>query len=67
MEQLHAHLIAHTQGAALPENTVTVGNTRISVLLDRVIRVEFDKSKSFTDMPTQSIWFRDHGKVEFTA
>ncbi|MGN0560448.1 MAG: TIM-barrel domain-containing protein, partial [Candidatus Fimenecus sp.] len=67
MEQLHAHLIAHTQGAALSENTVTVGNTRISVLLDRVIRVEFDKAKSFTDMPTQSIWFRDHGKVEFTA
>ena len=67
MEQLFKHLIAHTKGATLPENTVTVGNTRISVLLDRVIRVEFDKAKSFTDMPTQSIWFRDHGKVEFTA
>lgn len=67
MEQLHKHLIAHTKGAALPENTVTVGCTRISVLLDRVIRVEFDKAKTFTDMPTQSIWFRDHGKVHFTA
>ena len=52
MEQLHAHLIAHTKGSALPENMVTVGNTRISVLLDRVIRVEFDKAKDFTDMPT---------------
>ena len=67
MERLHAHLIAHTKGSALPENMVTVGNTRISVLLDRVIRVEFDKAKAFTDAPTQSIWFRDHGKVQFAA
>lgn len=67
MEKLHTHLIAKTQGSALKENIITVGSTRISVLLDRVLRIEFDKSGSFTDMPTQSIWFRDHGKVHFTA
>lgn len=67
MEKLNTHLIAKTQGATPKENQVTVGNTRISVLLDRVLRIEFDKLKSFTDAPTQSIWFRDHGKVQFTV
>ncbi len=67
MPILHEHLIAKTCAAVPSENTVTVGCTRISVLLDRVIRIEFDTQKVFTDMPTQSIWYRDFGKVDFNS
>ena len=45
---------------------MTAGNVRVSVLLPQVIRIERDKAKRFTDMPTQSIWYRDFGKVDFT-
>ncbi len=67
MAVLHSHLIAETRAAAPQENGITVGCTRVSVLLPRMIRIEFDKEKSFTDMPTQSIWYRDFGKMQFTS
>lgn len=66
MAGLHSHLTVQTRAAAPQENCVTAGNVRVSVLLPQVIRIECDKVKHFTDMPTQSIWYRDFGKVDFT-
>lgn len=66
MAVLHPHLTVKTRAAVPQENCVTVGCTRVSVLLPQVIRIEFDKQKAFTDMPTQSIWYRDFGKTDFT-
>ncbi len=67
MEKLHSYLIASTCAKTPEENVVTVGATRISVLLPQVIRIEFDKSHTFTDEPTQSIWYRDHGRAAFES
>lgn len=66
MAGLHSHLTVQTRAATPQENCVTAGNVRVSVLLPQVIRIECDKAKRFTDMPTQSIWYRDFGKVDFT-
>lgn len=67
MEKLHSYLTVDTRAKTPAENIVMVGATRISVLLPQVIRIEHDKSCTFTDAPTQSIWYRDHGKVAFTS
>ena len=66
MAVLHPHLTVKTHAAVPQENCVTVGCTRVSVLLPQVIRIEFDKQKAFTDMPTQRIWYRDFGTTDFT-
>lgn len=39
--------------------------TRISVLTDRLFRVEFSKSGKFTDMPTQKVWCRNFDRPDF--
>lgn len=67
MQALHAHLLMDDTKAGSPkENCITVGATRVSVLMPQVLRIEHDKSMTFTDEPTQSIWYRDQGKVDFT-
>lgn len=43
--------------------TVTVGDLRVSVLSSRLIRVEVG---SFTDSPTQKVWYRDFEQPSFT-
>lgn len=40
-------------------------NTRISVLTDRLFRVEFSYTSKFTDMPTQKVWCRNFEHPEF--
>lgn len=67
MAVLHPHLVVQTHAAVPQENCVAAGFVRVSVLLPQVIRIEFDKEKSFTDVATQSIWYRDFGKMEFTS
>ncbi len=41
------------------------GCLRISVLTSRLIRVEHHSDKSFCDMPTQCVWYRNFGEPEF--
>ena len=65
MEKLHEYLQAVPVPAPCAENVILAGNTRISVLLDRVIRIEHGTQEGFTDAATQSVWYRDHGTVEF--
>lgn len=63
---LHKHLIAKTDGKAEPDNILIAGSIRITVIFPNLIRVECGSEKSFCDEATQSVWFRNHGKVDFT-
>lgn len=64
---LHQHLIAATRPVARRENIVLHGAWRVTVLADRLFRVEKNKSGAFNDRATQSVWFRDAAPQEFTV
>ncbi len=51
---------------AIKENTVQGESYRFTVLTDRLIRLEYDKSGLFEDRASQSVFHRDFEKVEFT-
>ena len=63
---LNSHLIAKTRPLAKPENIVLWQNYRITVLQDRLFRIEKSENKLFRDSATQSVWFRDMPAVPFT-
>ena len=63
---LNRHLIAPVRPIATPENVVSFKNYRISVLSDRLFRIERSEGGKFRDSATQSIWFRDMPKVKYT-
>ena len=63
---LHEYLVAKTDGKAEPDNILIAGSIRITVIFPNHIRVECGSEKSFCDEATQSVWFRNHGKVDFT-
>ena len=48
---------------ACQDNVINWGDLRVSVLTDRLVRVE---TGAKTDLPTQKIWYRDLGPVTFT-
>ena len=56
---LNQHLIAKTSPVARQENIVRWKNYRVTVLGDRLFRVEKNEEKVFRDDATQSVWFRD--------
>ena len=62
---LDAHLIAQTRPQVNPENVVLFGDFRISVLADRLFRIEKDEKKEFCDEATEAVWFRDMSPVRF--
>ena len=64
---LHQHLIAATRPVARKENIVLHGAWRVTVLADRLFRVEKDKTGSFNDAATQTVWVRDAAPQEFTV
>ncbi len=64
MSKLNSHFIFSVESEADKENIITFNDTRISVLLPGVIRIE---KGVFCDKPTQSFWVRNHGKVDFTS
>ncbi len=45
----------------------TKGTTRISVLTSRLIRIEHQNEGKFCDMPTQSVFYRDFDRPNFTV
>ncbi len=63
---LDSHLIVRTQPTARKKNTVLWGNYRITVLQDRLFRIEHNGRRKFRDEATQSVWYRDFGEIEFT-
>ena len=47
---------------ARAEQVLIAGNTRITVLTSRLLRLE---TGDFTDLPTQTVWNRDLGEVSY--
>lgn len=64
---LKEHLIAKTRPLAAQENVVLWENYRVTVLQDRLFRIERSEEKRFRDEATQSVWFRDMPPQEFTV
>ena len=64
---LDAHLIAQTRPKVNSENVVLFGDFRISVLADRLFRIEKDEKREFCDEATEAVWFRDMSPVRFMA
>ena len=62
---LDKHLIAITRPQAEEENIVSWKNYRVTVLQDRLFRLEYNTDKNYRDEATQSVWFRDMPKQEF--
>ena len=64
---LDKHLIAKTAPAAREENQITLDTVRITVLTERLFRIEVSPEGRFCDQATQAVWFRDLGAVDFRA
>lgn len=64
---LKSHLIAHTEPKADKENIVLWKEYRVTVLQDRLFRLEKSENKMFRDEATQTVWFRNMPKQEFTV
>lgn len=61
--KLMPHLRISPRPTANSGNIITHRSCRVTVLTDRLFRVERD---SFTDEATQAIWYRDFPKVDFS-
>jgi hypothetical protein len=59
-------LIAKTNPRACLENIILFKNYRITVLTDRLFRIEHSENGNFCDLATQAVWFRNTVKVEHT-
>ena len=66
MSELNKQLLAKTDAKPCEENSVINNNVRVTVLTETMIRIEFSTDGKFTDLPSQSIWYRNFGKVDFT-
>ena len=64
--KLNKQLLAHTDAQPYAENVILSNNVKITVLTPEMVRVEYSAEKNFTDLPSQSIWYRNFGKVDFT-
>ena len=64
---LHTHLIAKTRPTAKTENILFWHDYRVTVLADRLFRIEISESHHFTDQATNAIWFRDMSPVNYTS
>ncbi len=64
--ELNKQLLAHTDAKPCDDNIILANNVKITVLTPEMIRVEYSADKKFTDLPSQSIWYRNFGKVDFT-
>ena len=63
---LNKHLIVKTQPKPNSQNLVFWENYRITVLGDRLFRIEQNDNLQFLDQATQVIWFRNAPKQKFT-
>lgn len=64
---LDKHLLVKTYPVANPENVVSFKDMRISVLADRLFRIEKNKKGEFNDEATQSVWYRNMPAQEFSV
>lgn len=64
---LDKHLIAKTAPIANKENIVHWKNYRVTVLADRLFRIERSENCRFRDAATQVVWFRNMEKQHFAV
>lgn len=64
---LDSHLKAQTSPVALRENVILWREYRVTVLGCRLFRIEKNRSKKFRDCATQSVWFRNMPKQDFSV
>ncbi len=62
---LDKHLIVKTEPLAIKENVILYQDYRITVLTDRLFRIEQNKSQKYCDYATSAVWFRNMPKVDF--
>ena len=65
--ELSPHLIAHTDPVSNPKAQVVGKGFRITVLTDRLFRVETSKTDTFIDEATQGVWFRNFEVPTFSV
>ncbi len=65
MAELHDYLVVKENAKANAQNSIIYKNIRCSLITSRLLRIEKSSSEEFTDEPTQSIFHRDLGKVDF--
>ncbi len=63
---LKKHLIANTKPQAEAENILRWREYRVTVLGDRLFRLEYSENRSFRDEATQAIWYRNTPKQYFS-
>lgn len=66
MTELNKQLLAKTDGMACEDNIIISNNVRVTVLTERMIRVEVSADGVFTDLPSQAVWYRNFGKVNYS-
>lgn len=59
-------IIMNTSPVALAENTLTLGNGRITFLTERLVRLEYCEKGVFEDRATQKVLNRDFPAVKFS-
>ncbi|MBQ7306961.1 MAG: alpha-xylosidase [Clostridia bacterium] len=67
MKKLQDHLVLNLRPNANKENIVFWKDYRVTVLSDRLFRIEKNENKIFRDKATQIVWYRDMPKQEFTS
>lgn len=60
---MEEYLIAKTCPKANENNVFANGKYRVTVITERLFRIEIDTKKTFLDEATSTVWFRDLGKV----
>ena len=63
---LEKHLLIKTEPLALNKNVVYFKDFRITVLFDRLFRIEKNVKGDFSDLATQSVWFRNMPEVAYS-
>lgn len=52
---------------ASPENTILFPKCRITVLTEKLLRIEYSESDEFTDAATQSVFYRDFPACDYSV
>lgn len=62
MSELNERLLAKTDGKANKSNIIIENNVRITVISNILIRIE---KGDFTDLPSQTVWYRNGEKTDY--
>ncbi len=60
---LHEHLIAKTAPIANPDNVILWRSYRVTLLTDRLFRIEKSENGTFCDEATLAVWYRNAKRV----